>query len=136
MSSEKLSGWHKAVAMTLIAYFTIAAIGSCTPRDDTDPPDSRSGMRLYRDAMTAANTCRPACSAALRHDSISTAGTSAGPAHRPERSSTASSKKPRSGGAFSFQGLTTARPSVAGHTDARCYVSATAKTNPAVSYGP
>jgi hypothetical protein len=55
----QMNGWHKAVAVALVAYFTIAALGRCTPKDDTDPHDRRSGMRLYRDAMTGCEYLSP-----------------------------------------------------------------------------
>ncbi|HEY4531499.1 MAG TPA: hypothetical protein VIG97_14450 [Luteimonas sp.] len=36
----------------LAVFFLVALIGRCTPRDDTDPPNGRSGMGLRIDHRT------------------------------------------------------------------------------------
>jgi hypothetical protein len=36
----------------LIALGLLIALSSCAPKDDTDPPDGRSGMSLHTDHLT------------------------------------------------------------------------------------
>jgi hypothetical protein len=41
-----------ALCWILCFYFAIAILGRFVPRDDTDPPDGRSGLGLYVDHRT------------------------------------------------------------------------------------
>lgn len=46
---QKLSdaaGW----ALFFVIFVTL--VGACTPKDDTDPPEGRSGMSLHTDHLT------------------------------------------------------------------------------------
>lgn len=48
-----MSRWKKVAVLLVAAYFLVAAIGSCSPRDATDPPSgARSGMLLRTDHAT------------------------------------------------------------------------------------
>jgi hypothetical protein len=48
----KRETWVDIAAVTVCVYFLIAAYGKYSAHDDTDPPDGRSGLALYRDALT------------------------------------------------------------------------------------
>lgn len=48
-----MSRWKKVAVLLVAAYFLVAAIGACSPRDATDPPHGkRSGMLLRTDYGT------------------------------------------------------------------------------------
>lgn len=52
MNKKEMDDLLKWVIVTLVALISIGVFSAIVDHDNTDPPDGRSGMQLYTDALT------------------------------------------------------------------------------------